>query len=301
MAKLINGNGSEGITAQIDADFWSGLTGGVTGIMPAGERMAASIVDNQPRIADGVLLTKEGRRVQIDADSYEDFTIPAGVDGITAYYIIGFCLVTSANDLQTAEIFVQQTTADGTIAEGAIRDGDTEVYISLYRIVQTGTINTIGECLVPVFSPLGSTADSGGDDSGGEEGGGDDSGGGQDEDGQRTVISGTKAGLKYRCIYYKKSKMVFAQLDGTLTSKLSIKNSWYTVDYLPEIKPFIELSGYAIVNSLQFLRWVWTTDGYFKIGYARSVSGGGTQDVEKGYVIHLAFSFAADKIVWPNI
>ena len=294
MAKLINGNGSEGITAQVDADFWSGLTGGVTGIMPAGERMAATIVDNQPRIADGVLLTKEGRRVQIDSGDVDNFTIPAGVDGVTAYYIIGYKLVTAANELQTVESFVQQTTVDGAIEEGMIRDGDTEVYISLYRIIQTGTVNAVGDCLLPVFSPLGSTADSGGDDSGGGDSGGDDSGT-QDEDGQRAVISGT-----YRCIYYKKSKLVFVQLDGTLTSKLSIKNSWYTIDYLPEIKPFIEISGYAIVNSLQFLRWVWTTDGYLKIGYARSVSGGGTQDVEKGYVIHLAFSFAADKIVWPN-
>ena len=299
MAKLINGNGSEGITAQVDADFWAGLTGGVTGIMPSGSRMACSIVDNSPRIADGVLLTKEGRRVQIDSGDYDDFEIPAGVDGVTAYYIIGFKLVTAANEMQSAETFVQQTTADGTITEDAIRDGATEVYVSMYRIIQTGTVNTVGDCLVPVFSPLRSTADSGGDDSGGGESGEDDSGT-QDEDGQRAVISGTKSGLKYRCIYYKKSKLVFVQLDGTLTSKLSIKNSWYTIDYLPEIKPFIEISGYAIVNSLQFLRWVWTTDGYLKIGYARSVSGGSTQDVEKGYVIHLAFSFAADKIVWPN-
>ena len=296
MAKLINGNGSEGITAQIDADFWSGFTGGVTGIMPAGEQMAATIVDNQPRIADGVLLTKEGRRVQIDADGYEDFTIPAGVDGVTAYYIIGFKLVTAANDLQTAEIFVQQTTADGTIAEGAIRDGDTEVYISLYRIVQTGTINTIGECLVPVFSPLGSTADSGGsDDEGGGESGGE-SEGESSEDALRWVISGTKNGLKFKIAAYKKTKLVYVQIDGTTSSKISCKNSWYTLDYEPGIKPLMDLSGYAIINTLQMTRWCWTSDGYLKIGYAKSVAGGGTQDIEKGYVVHINFMFAADKV-----
>lgn len=300
MVKLINGNGSEGITAQVDADFWSGLTGGVTGIMPAGERMVASIVDNQPRIADGVLLTKEGRRIQIDADDYEDFTIPAGVDGVTAYYIIGFKLVTAANEIQSAETFVQQTTADGAIEEGMIRDGDTEVYISLYRVVQTGTVNAVGDCLLPVFSPLGSTADSGGGDSGGGESGGDDSGT-QDEDGQRSIISGTKNGLKFKIVTYKKSKLVFVQIDGTTTSQISCKNSWYTIDYEPGIKPLMEISGYAIINSLQSLRWIVTTDGYIKIGYARSVSGGSTQDISKGYAVHLSFMFAAGKIDWPNI
>ena len=301
MAKLINGNGSEGITAQVDADFWAGLTGGVTGIMPAGERMAATIVDNQPRIADGVLLTKEGRRVQIDSGDVDDFTIPAGVDGVTAYYIIGYKLVTAANELQTVESFVQPTTADGAIEEGMIRDGDTEVYISLYRIIQTGTVNAVGDCLLPVFSPLGSTADSGGDDSGG----GDSGGGGEDEgesseDAVRSIISGTKNGLKFKIVAYKKTKLVFVQIDGTASSRISCKNSWYTIDYEPQIKPLMDLSGYAIVNTLQTLRWCWTMDGYLKIGYAKSTAGGSTQDIEKGYVVHLSFIFAADKIVWPN-
>ena len=294
MAKLINGNGSEGITAQVDADFWSGLTGGVTGIMPAGERMAATIVDNQPRIADGVLLTKEGRRVQIDSGDVDDFTIPAGVDGVTAYYIIGYKLVTAANELQTVETFVQQTTADGAIEEGMIRDGDTEVYISLYRIIQTGTINAVGDCLLPVFSPLGSTADSGGDDSGGdgsEEGESESS-----EDAIRTIYSGTKSGLKFKIVVYKKTKLVFVHIDGTASSKISCKNSWYTIDYEPQIKPLMDLSGYAIVNTLQTIRWCWTMDGLLKIGYARSTSGGGTQDIEKGYAVHMTFMFSADTI-----
>jgi len=295
MAKLINGNGSEGITAQVDADFWSGLTGGVTGIMPAGERMAATIVDNQPRIADGVLLTKEGRRVQIDSGDVDDFTIPAGVDGVTAYYIIGYKLVTAANELQTVESFVQPTTADGAIEEGMIRDGDTEVYISLYRIIQTGTVNAVGDCLLPVFSPLGSTADSGGsDDEGGESGG--EGEGESSEDAFRWVMSGTKNGLKFKIVAYKKTKLVYVQIDGTTSSKISCKNSWYTIDYESGIKPLMELSGYAIINTLQMVRWCWTSDGYLKIGYAKSVAGGGTQDIEKGYAVHMSFMFAAGKV-----
>lgn len=286
MANLINGNGYTGITAQTDADLLAGLTGGVTGILPVGSKMAGSIVSNMPRIADGVILTKEGRRIQVDYGSYDDFTIPAGTAGVTSYYIIGYKLLADASDNQTCETFVQASTADGTIAESTLKEGSSEVYISLYRVIQTGADNTLSDCLLPVFSPMSS--ESGGDDSGGE--------GSQDEDGQRTIISGTKSGLKYRCVYYRGSKLVFVQLDGTLTSKLSVKNAWYTVDYEPQIKPLIELSGYAIVNSLQSLRWIWTTDGHFKIGYARSVASGETQDLANGYAVHLSFMFAADRI-----
>jgi hypothetical protein len=44
MANLINGNGYANVTAQKDADLLGGLTGGVTGILPVGSKMAASIV-----------------------------------------------------------------------------------------------------------------------------------------------------------------------------------------------------------------------------------------------------------------
>jgi hypothetical protein len=37
-------------------------------------------------------------------------------------------------------------------------------------------------------------------------------------------------------------------------------------------------------------------DGYLKIGYAKSTAGGSTQDIEKGYVVHLSFIFAADTV-----
>ncbi len=292
MANLINGNGYTGITAQVDADLLAGLTGGVTGILPVGSKMAGSIVSNVPRIADGVILTKEGRRIQVDYGSYDDFTIPAGTAGVTSYYIIGYKLSADASDNQTCETFVQASAADGTIAESTLKEGSSEVYISLYKVIQTGADNTLSDCLLPVFAPMSPE--------GGSDSGGDDSGT-QDEDGQRGIISGTKAGLKYRCVYYRGSKLVFIQVDGTLTSKLSVKNSWYTVDYLPEIKPIIELSGYAIVNSLQSLRWIWTTDGYFKIGYARSVASGETQDLANGYAVHLSFMFAADRITFPNV
>ena len=149
-AKLINGNGVTGVTAQVDADFYEGLFGTGTCILSTGQRMTAAIVDNTPRVYDGVVLTKEGRRIQIDYGDHEDFTIPAGASGVTAYYIIGFKLVTASNDTQSCEPFVRaMTNATGTIPENTLKDGNSEVYISLYRIIQTDGINAIGDKLLP--------------------------------------------------------------------------------------------------------------------------------------------------------
>lgn len=156
-AILINGNGYEDVTAQRDADFYGGLTNDTTGIMQIGEKMRAEVINNTVRVYDGVILTKEGRRVQIDYGEYVDFTIPAGTAGATNYYIIGFKLITAANDSQTCEQFVQLMNSESeTISEGALRDGDSEVYISLYRISRTDDVTAIhgSRKLLPHFLSL---------------------------------------------------------------------------------------------------------------------------------------------------
>ena len=58
-AQLINGNGFEGCTAQVDADFYEGIFGTETGILTVGQKMRAEMVNNRPRVYDGVILTKE--------------------------------------------------------------------------------------------------------------------------------------------------------------------------------------------------------------------------------------------------
>lgn len=154
-AQLINGNGFEGCTAQVDADFYEGIFGTETGILTVGQKMRAEMVNNQPRVYDGVILTKEGRRIQIDYGTYQDFTIPAGTTGVTAYYIIGFKLVTNSDDTQTCEPFVRAVSGpSATITEGELRSGAAEVYVSLYRITQTGTTNTLGVCMLEELSHL---------------------------------------------------------------------------------------------------------------------------------------------------
>lgn len=163
-AKLINGNGFTGVSAQVDADFYEGLFGDETSVLATGRRMQGEIIDNHPRIYDGVILTKEGRRIQIDYGTYEDFTIPEGTEGVTAYYIIGFKLVTGADDKQTCETFVRAIDSPtGTIEEAMLKDGNSEVYISVYRVMQTGLTNTLLGRLLPTsinsmlnkFYPIG--------------------------------------------------------------------------------------------------------------------------------------------------
>ena len=149
-AKLINGNGFRGVSAQIDADFYEGLFGNDTSVLAVGRRMEAEIVDNSPRIYDGVILTKEGRRIQIDYGTYEDFTIPEGIAGVTSYYIIGFRLVTGADDSQTCQPFVRAVNSPtATIEEVMLKDGNAEVYVSVYRVTQVGQTNTLGDRLLP--------------------------------------------------------------------------------------------------------------------------------------------------------
>lgn len=146
MAKLINGNGNRAIYAAQDADLIASLAGNVTCIANVGNKYAATIEDaNTIGLADGVIITKEGRRIQLDAGDVDLFAIPTGSSGVTNYYIIGYKLVQQADSSQVAETFVQKMNSSSeTITEDTIRGGATEVYVSLYRVTQVGfTISSV--------------------------------------------------------------------------------------------------------------------------------------------------------------
>lgn len=146
MAKLINGNGNPAIYAWEDADLIASLAGNVTCIANVGNKYAATEEDaNTIGLADGVIITKEGRRIQLDAGNVDLFAIPTGSSGVTNYYIIGYKLVQQADSSQVAETFVQKMdSSSATIAEGTLRGGDNEVYVSVYRVTQVGfTINSV--------------------------------------------------------------------------------------------------------------------------------------------------------------
>ena len=268
MARLINGNNVQGITAQTDADFCGGIAGGVTGILAIGRRMEAEIVSNTPRIYDGTLLTKEGRRIQIDYGSYDDFTIPAGTEGVTRYFLIGYKLTTESNGAQTCSTFVEASTASGTIEEHMLKDGYTDVYISLYRVTQTGTANTISDCLLPMFSSLVA------------EGG---------SDLQTTNI--TWKGLNVRISVFR-SKLAFVSVTGATNTDLNTRRQWETIATMAGIKPSKVIEGVTIVNNgVMFVRYQWTTGGAFRIGNSVT-SGGSSSNILSGMTVNFNFSFA---------
>lgn len=150
MAKLINGNGNPAIYAAEDADMIAALAGDVTGIARVGNQFEATEEDaNTIGLADGVIITKEGRRIQLDAGQTDLFTIPSGSAGVTNYYIIGYKLTTAADSTQVCENFVQKMNSSSeTITENTFRGGATDVYVSLYRVTQIGfTIDSVAGLL----------------------------------------------------------------------------------------------------------------------------------------------------------
>lgn len=150
MAKLINGNGNPAIYAAEDADMIAALAGDVTGIARVGNQFEATEEDaNTIGLADGVIITKEGRRIQLDAGQTDLFTIPSGSTGVTNYYIIGYKLTTAADSTQVCENFVQKMNSSSeTITEDTFRGGATDVYVSLYRVTQIGfTIDSVAGLL----------------------------------------------------------------------------------------------------------------------------------------------------------
>lgn len=151
MAILINGNGNPAIYPDQDADWFASIFGGQTAITGVGSQFAAEIQDaNTIALADGVIITKEGRRIQLDANQSDIFEIPTGAQGTTNYYIIGYCLTTNDDSSQTAETFVQlMENATDTIEEDTFRDGADKVYVSLYRVTQTGFNLETPELLLP--------------------------------------------------------------------------------------------------------------------------------------------------------
>jgi len=152
MATLVNGNGNPAVYAQQDADLLTGALGASTRILNIGSKMVYTIEDaNTIAVADGVILTKEGRRIQVDVGNVDEFVIPTGAAGVTRYYIIGYHLYTDGSANQLCETFVQlMENGSETITENTFRNGASEVYVSLYRVKQIGlNLDTI-TALLPV-------------------------------------------------------------------------------------------------------------------------------------------------------
>ena len=153
---LITGNLFSPIQASQDSDYQAGTFGEKTQILNVGSKMEVSIVDNSTiRCEDGVLVTREGRRVQIDNGDVVEWTIPTGTQGTTSYYIVGFRLYTDSESAQLCDTFVQLVSGPGaTITEDTFRDGAVEIFVSVARVVQNGITLESVESLVPVATTL---------------------------------------------------------------------------------------------------------------------------------------------------
>ena len=198
---------------------------------------------------------------------------------MTSHYLIGYKLITGADESQTCETFVQAVFADGTIDENTLKGGSSEVYISLYRIRQEGRINTLGARLLPEFAPL-KTVD------------GDDSGEGDDDEGPFKIFTALWHGVDVTVSVYQ-GAIVLVNIEGTTTEAITVRSGWNTVINLSGslVMPRV-VQGAAIINDTQRIRYYFGTDSILKIGYAKSVVGGTTENISKGYVVRLQFAFA---------
>lgn len=137
MANLLNGDGYTGITAQEDADLYAGLAGSGRLMLNVGRKMECEIIDNNTvRIYDGELISK-GRRIHIDAGTWDDFTIPTGSQGTVKYYTLGYRLYSDGGQ-QKCQAVLKTDNGSTVYTENDLRDGDSETYISVYRIKQEG-------------------------------------------------------------------------------------------------------------------------------------------------------------------
>lgn len=150
MATLINGDGNQAVYAAQDADLLSGaITNNKTVILDVGEKFSADVLSSSIiEVHDGVIITKEGRRIQLDQNAVDLFEFPAGAQGVVSWYYIGYKLEIDEDSHQVCSTFVQKMDSEGdTIPEGSFRDGDQEVYISLYH-VQQDTLGVLTPTLV---------------------------------------------------------------------------------------------------------------------------------------------------------
>lgn len=140
MAVLVNGDGFKPVTAQMDADFYAGIWGDGLSVINVGNNMAASIESaTVVRVADGEAII-QGRRIHIDAGSYDEFSIPIGEQGATKYFVIGYELYRNAENNELCRTFVQEVaSASATVpAGGVLRDGATSIKAPLYRVTKNG-------------------------------------------------------------------------------------------------------------------------------------------------------------------
>ena len=142
--KIITGATSEAhVTSNDDGEFNQGIWGEGLVILTNGNKLSATIVDNNTiRIADGDLVF-QGRHGLIEAGTYEDMTITTGASGQNRKDLI--CVqYRLVSGVESMNLVVKQGTAtsgtasDPTYTEGVIRTGAILAEIPLYRVNISG-------------------------------------------------------------------------------------------------------------------------------------------------------------------
>lgn len=164
MGILVNGNGNPHVYAHQDSDLIAGIVGNQTSIMPVGDKFEANQEDaNTIALSSGVIITKEGRRIQLDAGTIDEFIIPTGAQDVQSFYIIGYHLYEDGNSDQLCETFVRKMeSASDTIPESTFRSGATEVFVSLYRVTQDSLNITDIDLLLPYADSIAEVKRNGG-------------------------------------------------------------------------------------------------------------------------------------------
>lgn len=149
MAELMVGNG-QNVTAQNDADLYSGFVGSGSYVFATGNQMAASIVDNNTvRISDGIAI-KEGRAFTIPVNSYDEFNIPNGTQGNVVYYYLGYHIYTADDGKEEIETVVTTNQTD----VNSLRGGNTEMNIWLYKAKLNGLVLESVSALFDLVTPM---------------------------------------------------------------------------------------------------------------------------------------------------
>lgn len=128
--------------AQHDADVFSCVFGDGAYILPYGEQLAVTVINNNTvRVGSGIMII-EGKPVQIAIGEYEDFTIPTGSQGVNVTYYIGFRIYRDSAG-EHVEKYIGVADKD----QGSIRNGDAEMYGIIAKVPLNG-INLDGPVMV---------------------------------------------------------------------------------------------------------------------------------------------------------
>lgn len=137
--RLVTGKTGENVTAAQDAALYAGLAGLETSILPIGEKMRASkISNNSIRVYDGCVID-QGRLYMIDPNTYQNYTIDSGSQGVVRYDIIGLQYSKSGTGDESVSTFVKKNAGEnGTVTRNSLWDGASTTQVGLYRIKMNG-------------------------------------------------------------------------------------------------------------------------------------------------------------------